>query len=94
MGNSNVGKRYEQQSSLPTGAGFFISGDLMKIIINGKNETVAGNPSLAELCKLKGLPQESTIILINGDIIQKTEWASHIVDEREQIEFLRFVGGG
>jgi sulfur carrier protein len=73
---------------------FFVSGDTMNVMINGKMETIAQKLSIMDLCESKKLPVESTIILVNGEIIKKTLWETHKIDERQIIEILRFVGGG
>jgi sulfur carrier protein len=66
----------------------------MKVILNGREEFLPGSVSLAQLITDKGLRPEVVVVEYNRTILKKEDWASTIVNEGDNIELLRFLGGG
>lgn len=66
----------------------------MKIILNGKEETLTGRDTLASLISLKKLNPDTIIIEYNGCPVEKVEWAGIVLKDNDSIEILWFVGGG
>ncbi len=68
----------------------------MTVTINGKRELV-GNERLTvtELLKLKDVAMPDMVsVQINGDILNRANYASTVVRENDNVEFLYFMGGG
>jgi sulfur carrier protein len=66
----------------------------MEISVNGKIESIDGSCPVSELVMAKGLADSHLVIMINGEIIQKTEWNNRFIADNDKIEILKFVGGG
>ena len=68
----------------------------MTLTINGKREEVnAERLSVVELLKLKDVAMPDMVsVQVNGDILNKTDYAATLVKENDQVEFLYFMGGG
>ncbi|OEH86199.1 thiamine biosynthesis protein ThiS [Desulfuribacillus stibiiarsenatis] len=67
----------------------------MKVTINGKEEqlTVEGL-SILEWVVEKGLQPQQLVIEHNGQVIEQEQWSHITLKENDQLEVLRFVGGG
>lgn len=66
----------------------------MNITLNGKTVTLSDGQTIAELVKQKGLNHDSIIIEHNGELVQKDKWPETVLKEADNLEILRFVGGG
>jgi sulfur carrier protein len=78
--------------------GFFFgeiigSGDL-KIIVNGKEEIIEQDATIAGLIAQKSLNPTNIIVEYNYDLIKKENWEEIVLKEDDQLEILKFVGGG
>ena len=66
----------------------------MKITVNGQNkelsETINVAGLIAQFCK----DGTNVIAEVNGDIVKKDQWNRRIIGEGDEIELVRFVGGG
>ncbi|HOP99280.1 sulfur carrier protein ThiS [Acetivibrio clariflavus] len=66
----------------------------MNIILNGKNTELEKPVTLLELLELKGIDHEKVIIEYNYDILMRDDWNKTVLKENDNVEVLRFVGGG
>lgn len=68
----------------------------MKIIINGKEELVENDSlNLAELLKIKKVEMpEMVSVQLNGVFIKKENYQNTEVQEKDEVNFLYFMGGG
>lgn len=66
----------------------------MKIIINGKEELIEQDATIAALIARKALNPATVIIEYNYDLIKKETWDCIVLKENDRLEILRFVGGG
>ena len=66
----------------------------MKLNVNGEPHTHGGNGSVESLLKELGANTEHTALMINGEVIPATAWATASLTENDEIEMLVFVGGG
>ncbi|HPU41874.1 MAG TPA: sulfur carrier protein ThiS [Acetivibrio clariflavus] len=66
----------------------------MNIILNGKNTELEKPVTLLELLELKGIDHEKVIIEYNYDILTRDDWNKTVLKENDNVEVLRFVGGG
>jgi len=66
----------------------------MILRINGEEEDVAKCANLLELINAKRLKAESIVIEHNHKIVLREDWHGIILNERDNIEIVSFVGGG
>lgn len=68
----------------------------MKVKINGKEEEINGeDTSILELLKLKKIERPEIIsVQLNGELVKKEEYGSVFLKEKDEIDFLYFMGGG
>jgi thiamine biosynthesis protein ThiS len=50
--------------------------------------------SISDLLKSFGLAPETVVAEVNGKIVAKAQFDSHIVDKEAVVELVAFVGGG
>ena len=68
----------------------------MTLTINGKCEICnADRLTVMDLLKLKDVAMPDMVsVQINGDILNRTDYAATLVRDNDQVEFLYFMGGG
>ena len=66
----------------------------MKIILNGKEETLLQPMTIRDLASVKGWHQDKIVVELNLEIIGKEAWADVALQENDKMEVLSFVGGG
>jgi sulfur carrier protein len=66
----------------------------MNIVLNGeRREFSAGSSVEAILTALKLHPQ-AVVVEVNRDIIDRETYSTRLLAEGDQVEVIRFVGGG
>ena len=67
----------------------------MKLIINGKEETVIDGLNVSELLKEKNVEMpEMVSVELNGEILNRDAFQTTFLNQNDQVEFLYFMGGG
>jgi len=66
----------------------------MQIRVNGNLEEAAPALSIKEYLTEKGLRPESVVVELNGQVVKREEWGKILLKENDELEVLRFVGGG
>ena len=67
----------------------------MKIKINGKEKQLEKEVSILELLKIHNVQMpEMVSVELNGEILDREDFAGSLVKENDVIEFLYFMGGG
>ena len=66
----------------------------MLITVNGKQENLEIELNILEYIKTKGLNPDAVIVEYNQDILKKEQWQNFVLKENDNLEILRFVGGG
>ena len=72
-----------------------MTGQGIRLKINGKAETV--DPQTARLTDYlasKGIRPETVAVEVNLTVIEKSRYAETLLREGDEIEIVRFVGGG
>jgi sulfur carrier protein len=64
------------------------------VIVNGKNETVPEKTTLLSYVKSKDLDPNTVVVEHNAVIIATGDLSAVVLKENDQLEILRFVGGG
>lgn len=66
----------------------------MIISLNGKKAEIKEGITLKELIDQKGLEPDRIVVEYNYRVLQQDEWEKTILKENDNLEVLRFVGGG
>lgn len=66
----------------------------MEIKVNGKDETIDGGLTIQEFLSRKNVKKEEVVVELNGVIVTKDQYPSTVLNDRDYLEVLRFVGGG
>jgi sulfur carrier protein len=66
----------------------------MQITVNGETRDVSPGVSLLELIDELGLKAKAVVAQRNGDIVVRTDYAATVLTDGDEIELVRFVGGG
>lgn len=71
-----------------------LGGDKVNIKINGKPTEVPDQSTVNELLQGRGISPGEAVVQYNGEIVDKSQWIEIILKENDELEILRFVGGG
>jgi len=68
----------------------------MEISVNGKVQQIPGNEILLlELITKNGVKQPDMVsVQLNGSFIRKEDFRSTVVKDKNEVDFLYFMGGG
>jgi len=66
----------------------------MKIFCNGQAREIASGTTLQALLDELNLELDSVVAEINKQIIDRDQYDQTILAEQDQVELIRFVGGG
>ncbi|MCW7754962.1 sulfur carrier protein ThiS [Desulfobotulus sp. H1] len=66
----------------------------MQIIVNGREEMMEKKTDILALLQSKKLKPDTVVVELNGLIIEKKRFSETFLNSRDQVEILRFVGGG
>ena len=66
----------------------------MQIQLNGSTKTITEAMTVAGLVQELGVPLTSVVIELNRAIIQPDSYATVLLQNNDQVEIIRFVGGG
>ncbi|KAA3626989.1 MAG: sulfur carrier protein ThiS [Proteobacteria bacterium] len=66
----------------------------MKITLNGEPREVADQSTAQQLIELLGLADKRLAMEINREIVPRSSYATHALQEGDTIEIVRAIGGG
>jgi sulfur carrier protein len=66
----------------------------MQIYLNGSAKTIPDSMTVAALLVELGFSSASVVVELNKTIIQPDSYATASLHDNDQIELIRFVGGG
>ncbi len=66
----------------------------MHVTINGESHEVAEGLTVSALLKELALEPAATVVERNGDILERSMYATAAVEAGDVYELVRFVGGG
>ncbi|MDP6380618.1 MAG: sulfur carrier protein ThiS [Phycisphaerae bacterium] len=67
----------------------------MKLVINGKDVELRDGLTVAELLKEHKVRMPDMVsVELNGTILERDSFASTVVKDGDQVEFIYFMGGG
>lgn len=66
-----------------------------EITLNGKRHSVAPQPTtIRSLLAGLDINPAHVVVEVNGTIVRKAEFESHMINTGDAVEVVRFVGGG
>ncbi len=66
----------------------------MNLVVNGKPHSHSGNGTLAELLEECHANPSRVAIMINGEVVRRSQWDSVRLSEGDRVEMLMFAAGG
>jgi thiazole synthase len=66
----------------------------MKIVLNGKEETVDPGTTVEGLLESRGIKPETAAVDVNGELVRKQARAAQVLNEGDQVEVVRMIAGG
>ena len=66
----------------------------MKIVLNGREEDVASDATLADLVASAGLAGRRVAIEVNREIVPRSDYAARRLAADDRIEVVHAIGGG
>lgn len=66
----------------------------MNITLNGEDISFEGQLTVVELIEHYKLNPKTVVIELNGDILEKGKYHETLVNDKDAIEMVVFVGGG
>ncbi len=67
---------------------------MISIILNGENKQVDSNTSIEQLLKSLNLDNKRLAVEINQEIIPRSSFSSHTLNELDKVEIVQAIGGG
>ena len=66
----------------------------MRLKLNGEEVLINEEMTLLEFLLLKGINPDTVVVEYNYDIVKREKWSQIILKENDNLEVVRFVGGG
>lgn len=66
----------------------------MKIVLNGREEDVASDATLADLVASSGLAGKRVAIEVNREIVPRSDYAARPLAAGDRVEVVHAIGGG
>ena len=66
----------------------------MELTLNGEKREVPEGTTVSKLLELSKVIPERVVVEVNLTILKRAEHASVVLQEGDQVEIVRFVGGG
>ena len=66
----------------------------LSIVLNGESFKLNKQVSITELFKVLDLSSKFMAVEINGEIIFRSSWDYHLINENDKVELVRAIGGG
>jgi len=64
------------------------------IKINGIEKQISKNTTIKDLLSSLGVLEKTMAVAVNMKIVKKDEWDKFILNDKDKVEALNFVGGG
>ena len=66
----------------------------VEVIVNGNSSIVEKGLTISQFLLLKGLNPETVIVECNGEIVKKETYFQVVLQDKDCLEVMNFVGGG
>ena len=67
---------------------------LLRIILNGREEELNEEMTIAQLIEARGINGTNIIVERNYELVKSQHWSEVLLQEGDRLEILRLVGGG
>lgn len=67
---------------------------MKNIILNGTEREIAGDLTIADLMSQLEISAAGTAIAVNGEIVSREFFESHVIEDGDSVDMLRAIGGG
>lgn len=67
---------------------------MITITVNGKPRQVERSISISDLLRVLDITHEHVAVARNGEVVPRDRWVEVTVQEGDQVEVVRMVGGG
>lgn len=66
----------------------------MNFILNGKAQQINDSTTIWDLLSEKSINHNTVVVEHNGKILEHTQWQKTLINQDDNLEVLKFVGGG
>lgn len=66
----------------------------MQITVNGESRDVAPDTTVQALVESFGLDGKTVVVQRNEDIVERGDYAATLLEDGDNLDLIRFVGGG
>ncbi len=66
----------------------------MNLTINGKEMELPEGMTIAAFLEDKSLQARSVVVEVNRSIVERENFTSHVLRDGDEVEIMRFIGGG
>lgn len=66
----------------------------IEILLNGETHQLSGQQSVAELVAALNLSHQAIAVAVNRQIIVRSDWDKHQLQEKDQVDVVHAIGGG
>lgn len=66
----------------------------MTVTVNGESRDIAPGCTVAALLEQLGLEPKFVVAQVNEDIVARTDFGARVIHAGDNVELVRFVGGG
>ena len=67
---------------------------MINIILNGKSKQLDSDASITQLLEILALSEKRLAVEVNQQIIPRSDFASHLLQEQDKVEIVQAIGGG
>ncbi len=66
----------------------------MKVRINNSEKEIAAGTTIAMIAQKESLPDKGVAIAVNGEIVQRSAWTEHVINNGDDFIILKAFCGG
>ena len=66
----------------------------MKVFVNGSEKKILSSTTISELIGSLKINSQNVLIEVNREVVVKRDYSATVLKEGDEIELIRFVGGG
>ena len=66
----------------------------MRITVNGEEREVPENTNTAALLELLGMSGQRVAVEVNFEIVPRSTYDAHLLQQGDRVEIVRAIGGG
>ena len=67
---------------------------MINIILNGENTEINANTNIEQLLQTLGMEDKRLAVEVNQEIIPRSNFGNHTLNESDKVEIVQAIGGG